>query len=100
MADKPEKPRLEGVSWGGMTIPPPPTIEQAALDEQLETAARLKREAEETAAYVKENFKKLMGQDLAVEITSIQILHSHNCLIVNDLLLLSYREAKELLEQL
>lgn len=96
----PEAPRLEGVSWGGMIIPPPTPLAEDAVFEQVGAAERAKAEAEAVRAFVVPRFRELMGHDIPVEILGIQVLPSHNCLIVNDHLLLSFVEAKALLEQL
>lgn len=95
-----EAPRLTGVSWGGMVIPPPTPLAEDAVFEQVTAAEKAKAEAEAVRALVMSRFKELMGHLLPIEITSIQNMPSHNCLVVNDLVLLSYVEAKELLEQL
>lgn len=90
----------KGVDWAGTTVINSTELEDDAIQETHEAAVKAKQEADETRAYVLERFRKLLGCDLPVEITSVQNLPGHNCLIVNDLLLLSYVEAKALLEQI
>lgn len=95
-----KKPELVGVSWGGMLIPPPTPLAEDAVFEQVAAAERAKEEADAVRAFVLPRAHELKGHTIPVEILSVQVLPSHNCLIVNDLLLLSFVEAKALLEQL
>jgi hypothetical protein len=75
-------------------------FDQAAMLEAAAAAEKAKAEADATRDYVLENFRRLMNREIPVEILSVQNLPSHNCLIVNDLLLLSYREAEAILRSL
>lgn len=77
-----------------------PEFDQAAIDETAEAAAKAKREFKALRRYVKQNFTRLRGQWIPIEVLNVAVIESHNCLVVNDLLLLSYAEAKELLEQI
>jgi hypothetical protein len=74
-----------------------PQLDQAALDANLEEAARLKAEYDVTRDYVLTNFKKLRGTMIPIEVLGIQNLPGHNCLILNDMLLLPYTEAEHIL---
>lgn len=95
MADIPK-----GVDWGGTTIVNSTELADDAVQETHAAAVEAKRVADETKAFVLARYRELKGCDIPIEILSIQNLPHHNCLIINDLLLLSYVETKELLEQL
>ncbi len=68
-----------------------------AIQELELSSALAKVKAAETMAYVLEHFRKLIGKTMPLEILSVQNLPSHSCLIVNDVVLLSYREAEQML---
>lgn len=51
-------------------------------------------------AFALKHMSYLKGKSVPIEVTSIQSLPSHNCLIINDLLLLSYTEAVEFIYDL
>lgn len=80
-----------------LLIPNAMEIPAQIVDEAKEEAQAAKMRAEETRAYVLPRFGRLRGLEIPVEITSIQNLPGHSCLIVNDLLLLSYVEAEQIL---
>lgn len=99
MAKKPKKPEA------APTAPEKPSItvhqmNPDAMEEAKRVAAEQKRIADETRDYVLPRHRQLIGCTIPVEILSIQNIPGHSCLIINDLLLFSYVEAKELLEQL
>lgn len=87
-------------TWDGMTIQNSSEFNPDAIDETAAAAAEAKRVADETRDFVMARYKKLIGCEIPVEILRIQVLPSHNCLIVDDWLLLSFVEAKQLLEQI
>lgn len=89
-----------GIDWGGMFIPAPPDLNQEALHDNLAESAELKRQADDRKAYVLEHFRRLRGVFVPIEIMGIQNLPHHNCLIINDLLLLSYAEAEQIIRGL
>lgn len=51
-------------------------------------------------AYVLKNMHKLRGNMVPIEVMGIQSLPSHECLIINDLLLVSYTEAAEMIMEI
>ncbi len=63
--------------------------------------ARLNRDFDEfknTKRYVLENMGYLMNRVIPMEVMSIQSLPTHDCVIVNDLLLYSYTELEEIIK--
>ncbi len=72
-------------------------LTQEAIVELELDAAKAKAAATATMAYVLEHFRELIGKTMPLEILGVQNLPDHRCLIVNDLILLSYREAEDLL---
>lgn len=75
-------------------------ISAEAMDEAKIAAEKAKADAEATREYVLEHVAALRGKIIPVEISSVQNLPGHSCLIVNDHLLLSYREAEDLIKTL
>ncbi len=85
---------------------------QKQMDEAVEKAKAVKAEAykvklqneydefREMRAFVLKNMSFLRGKKVAIEVGSIQFLPSHECIIINDLLLVSFTEAKELIVEL
>lgn len=53
-----------------------------------------------TKEYAIKNMEKLRGTLVPIEVGSIQNLPNHNCIIINDLLLVSYTEVKEMIMDL
>lgn len=51
-------------------------------------------------AYVHKHMKYLEGKKVPIDVGSVQYLPSHDCVIINDLLLVSYTEAMEIIKKL
>lgn len=97
MAKKPKTPAPAAAEKPSITVQ---ALNPDAMEEARAAAVEAKRQADETRDYVLERFRQLIGCTIPVEILTIQNLPGHSCLILNDLLLFSYVEAKELIEQL
>lgn len=54
----------------------------------------------EMRKYVIEHIPFMRDKVVPIEISSIQLLESHDCLIINDLLLVSFTEAKDMIDRL
>ncbi len=54
----------------------------------------------ERMAYVKANCHRLIGRKIPVEVYAIQNVDTHNCILVDDLLLLPYDEVKDILDDM
>lgn len=89
-----------------------PAVPQAQLDEAAEKAkalqnerfmAKVQHEYDDFRAmrqYVIEHLPYLQGKTVPVEITSIQLLETHECLILNNLILVPFGEAREMIATL
>ena len=75
-------------------------LDPVAMAETLEATRLAKIQADATRDFVLAHYQKLRGQVMPMEIMGIQNLPNHSCLIVNDLLLLSYVEAEQLIHKL
>lgn len=53
-----------------------------------------------TRAYVLKHMGYLRGKTVPIEVGSIQSLPSHECIIINDLLLMSFQEVLEMIVDL
>jgi len=74
-------------------------FDQGAIDATHAEAVEARRQADATRDFVTEHFRELRGVLIPIETLEIQNLPHHNCLIVNDHLLLSYREAEPLIKE-
>lgn len=69
-------------------------------DQETRVKAILERDYDEFKRirdYAIDNMDYLHGRRVPIEVDSIQRCDSHNCIIINDLLLLSYTEATEMI---
>ncbi len=78
-------------------------VEQQKQTQEDRVKAILDRDFDEfkkMRAYVLKNIHKLRGHMVPIEVMGIQSLPSHECIIINDLLLVSYTEAAEMIREI
>lgn len=77
--------------------------EQAQASKEARAMAIIERDFEEFRRmrdYVFKNMSFLRGKKVPIEVSSIQYLPSHECIIINDLLLMPFSEVIDLIEEL
>ena len=77
--------------------------EQSQASKEARAMAIIERDFEEfkrTRDYVFKHMSFLRGKKVPIEVTSIQYLPSHECIIINDLLLMPFSEVIDLIEEL